>query len=172
MPTNPHKKRYRKDLRDAHREYVRERKEIGFTGGHPTYHEYSGMVVDFFKEIFKMILFEDFTFVTNIGTFTLCANKREFGRKEEPKIDIVKTIEKGKKHYFINDHSYGYVYKMAWIRDKVNIKNIKIYELKISSYKKLREEYLGKGGMADYIKESSRSGDKQLPIPKELKYRL
>lgn len=170
MPTNPHKKRYRKDLRDAHREYRRERKEIGYTD-HPTYKQYSGVIIDFFKEIFKMILFENFTFVTNIGTFTLSAEKVKFTDTKEPPIDVKRTIEKRKKFFHLNDHSHGYIYRMAWITEGIMIKNIKIYELNMTRYDKLAEEYLGRKGLSRYIREAATDRDKKLPIPKTLKYR-
>lgn len=171
MPTNPHKKRYRKDLRDAHREYVNERKELGYTK-HPTYKEYSGVIIDFFKEIFKMMLFDNFTFVTNIGTFTLAAEKRKIGGKKKPYVNIPESVKRGKKILHLNQHTHGYVYKLAWIRDGVRIRNLKIYELALADNSRLKDEYLGKRGIAKYLKETETDPTKSLPIPKTLKYRL
>lgn len=170
MPTNPHKKRYRKTIRDAHREYIRERKEIGYTN-HPTYKQYSGFIVDFFKEIFKMILFDNFTFVTNIGTFTLAAEKKTFSSSYQPPVDIKETIDRRRKTYHINDHSHGYVYRLAWIKEGKHIKNIKVYDLQLSRYKALKDEYLGKRGIAKYIKDSATKKGISLPIPKTLYYK-
>lgn len=167
MATNPHKKRYRKDLRDAHREYVNERKGLGYTK-HPTYKQYSGLIIDFFKEMFKLILFEDYTWMTIIGTFTLSAEKREIGGDRGLIVDYRKSVDMNKRIYHLNDHSHNYVYRFTWLREGIRISNIKIYELQISGYKRLRDEYLGKKGIVQYIKDASKDSSKDLPIPKDI----
>ena len=167
MPTNPHKKRFRKDLRDAHREYSKERKELGYTK-HPTYKQYSGVIVDFFKEIFKMIVQEDFTFVTSIGIFTLAASKQTFSDPSGPPVDKKTSADKKKKIYHVNDHSHNYVYRVLWIKDDVRLQNAKIYELAVTSYRGIKKDYLGKRGIAKYIKETATDRSKKLPVPKTI----
>lgn len=163
--TLPPRCTYRKNLSDAYVNYRNERKRIGYKT-HPTAKQYKDFIRFFFYEMYLAIIFEDYTWFTPIGTFTVKARKRK-----NLKFAWIKAFDEATGQWIFKRKLPCYIrkysYKFKWIKEPDFPRNIKFYTFKlINGFTKDDGRYLGNDGLRRRIVEASKDWRKSLPVVK------
>lgn len=163
--TLPPRKSYRKNLSDAYKNYLENRKDIGYSS-HPTMTQYRDFIRYFFHEMYLAILWEDYTWFTPIGTFTIKARKRKkmrFAWKRVYDTERGMWIYKRKIPSYVGKHTY----RFKLIKDENFPNNMKFYSFKlIGGYVKEEDKYLGESGLIKRIVQATKDWKLNLPVVK------
>lgn len=151
-----------KDFYSSYRKY--KKKELRVADILP-YKSYKLLVEDFFLEISKKIIYDNFTFMMPYSLGTLLVKSRETNyKKAMVDYNLTKKHRKVVKH--INTHTHGDYFALYWIKSYVQFKNKSYYLFKHISSKKATRNGVGKKGLSHHITALSKDHTKRSYIRK------
>jgi hypothetical protein len=158
--TNPTKKRFTYTIKDSYKDYRVHKKANGVSiPDIITYAKYRDVLEDFFMEISKKMIQENFIFMLpyRLGSIMVRAFKTNL---DKAKIDWAKSKEVGKIVKHLNLHTFGYYFGFVWSKSHVSFKNNPFYSFCATSSKKASNLGIGKKGLSKYIIDSANDPNK------------
>lgn len=166
MAYNPAKSHLTYSVRDAYKDYKKDRRENGKEYELRSYKKYKEYIFEVFAEIFKDIVHKGWHFILpfGLGEFYLKVSDSFTGTRV---IDWEKTAEKGEHVYHFNNHSFRKVYKLKWDTSyTTKFDNAKFYHFNILDGKKAYHKKYGVGAKAinERIMEAANDPMVNMPI--------
>lgn len=156
MPNNtiPTKKHFSCTIKDFYAEYRKEKKKTIAIKEIIPYQIYRQILRDLFLAISKKIIYENFTFMMPYGLGSLLVKSRKIDPKDA-KIDYISSKKYKKPIKFLNTHSFGYSFFVAWDKSYVRFKNYTMYLYKNTKSKQASDKGIGVKGLSNEIKRKS-----------------
>lgn len=159
--TNPVRKHFTMTIKDFYGSYKKHKKA---SNEEPQdYKTYRKAMEDFFTEVSKKIIYENFTFMMpySLGTVVVKAFKNPF---KDRYIDWKTTKEVGKIVRHLNTHSFGYYFGIVWDKSYVRFRNNAYYTFTARKSDKATRNGIGKKALSKHIRELAKDPTKRAYI--------
>jgi len=161
MATTPVKKHFTFTIKEFYKEYRLDKRSAGVPCKNIIdYKTYKKIIEDFFVEIMKKIIYENYCFMMpySLGSILVKSFKTNL---KKALVDFKTTRAIGKVVKYINQHTFGYYFGIVWDKSYVRFKNNAYYSFSATSSAPATKLGIGKKALSDHINELSQDPTKR-----------
>lgn len=149
MPTNLPKKHFTYTISDFYKEYKKE------SDNPIPYKLYKDIIVDFFVEIMKKIIYENHVFQLPHGLGSILVKARKTNL-QNARVDFHLTKKFNKTIRHLNQNTFGYYFHIWWEKKHKSFNNHQFYQFKPAESKCATDRGVGKKALSNHIKETAK----------------